>query len=176
MLSTRLGISFLLLFAALGGCDDATDDAAKYDDERDACVARINAFRDTLDLPPLERWRDGERCADDEAKADSKTKRAHSAFGSCGERAQNECPGWGSLEQVISGCLQMMWDEGPESPIPNTGISSTCPILPTPVLLAGFTSQTTALFGPCKTLNNPPLFFASPSAHPIGEEHLANPH
>jgi len=121
MLSTRLGFSFLLLFAALGGCDDATDDAAKYDDERDACVARINAFRDTLDLPPLARWRDGERCADDEAKTDSKTKRAHSAFGSCGERAQNECPGWGSLEQVISGCLQMMWDEGPGEPYSEHG-------------------------------------------------------
>jgi hypothetical protein len=27
--------------------------------------------------------------------------------------AQNECPGWDSEEEVIDGCLQSMWDEGP---------------------------------------------------------------
>jgi uncharacterized protein YchJ len=25
-------------------------------------------------------------------------------------------PGWGSLDDVIEGCLQMMWDEGPGEP------------------------------------------------------------
>jgi hypothetical protein len=34
----------------------------------------------------------------------------------CGESAQNTCPNWGSEEQVISGCLQAMWDEGPGEP------------------------------------------------------------
>ncbi|MBT8451103.1 MAG: CAP domain-containing protein [Deltaproteobacteria bacterium] len=28
-------------------------------------------------------------------------------------RAQNECPAWPSAQQVVDGCLQRMWDEGP---------------------------------------------------------------
>lgn len=39
---------------------------------------------------------------------------AHSAFGQCGEFAQNECPGWpGPPGSMIGNCLQMMWNEGP---------------------------------------------------------------
>jgi len=106
----------LVLFVV--GCEKDTD---RYDDYRQQCVDRINEFRATEDLPPLERWRDGESCADSEARSDSITGEAHGAFPSCGERAQNECPGWPSIEATISGCLQMMWDEGPGEPYSEHG-------------------------------------------------------
>jgi hypothetical protein len=42
------------------------------------------------------------------------TMQAHGAFGSCGENAQNECPGWpGPADQMIGSCLDAMWGEGP---------------------------------------------------------------
>lgn len=81
------------------------------------CVRRINQFRAECQcLPPLERWRDGESCADEHAEYDS-TRDAHSGFrdGICenGGGAQNECPGWPSESATVGGCLQLMWDEGP---------------------------------------------------------------
>ena len=86
------------------------------------CVDRINQFRwECQCLPPLERWTDAESCTDGEAESDAMTGQPHGAFGACNERAQNECPGWGSVEQTISGCLQQMWDEGPPGEDPCTG-------------------------------------------------------
>ena len=40
----------------------------------------------------------------------------HPNFGMCNENGQNTCPDWGSEDQLIGGCLQMMWDEGPGEP------------------------------------------------------------
>jgi hypothetical protein len=34
----------------------------------------------------------------------------------CHEFAQNTCPNWPSQEDVVVGCLQAMWDEGPGEP------------------------------------------------------------
>jgi hypothetical protein len=87
-------------------------------DPAEDCVRRINQFRcECQHLPPLMRWREGEACANQMAQYDSEhPDRAHAGFldGICsGGRAQNECPGWGSIDQTISGCLQQMWDEGP---------------------------------------------------------------
>ena len=87
-------------------------------DPAEDCVRRINQFRcECQHLPPLMRWRDGETCANQMAQYDSEhPDRAHAGFldGICGGgSAQNECPGWGSIEQSVSGCLQQMWDEGP---------------------------------------------------------------
>jgi len=63
---------------------------------------------------PVARRSDQEACGDREAASDAATGRAHGAFGQCGERAQNECPGWpGPAETMIERCLQMMFDEGP---------------------------------------------------------------
>ena len=89
--------------------------------ERQACVDRINAFRATLDLPPLQRWTAEESCVDAQAKSDSQSGDAHGAFGDCHEGAQNECPSWGSIEQTIQDCLQDMWDEGPGEPYSEHG-------------------------------------------------------
>jgi hypothetical protein len=42
---------------------------------------------------------------------------AHSAFGQCNEFGQCECPGkgggWTSIDQIVPGCLDLMWAEGP---------------------------------------------------------------
>lgn len=81
------------------------------------CVNRINQLRAECQcLPPLARWTEGESCAEEHAEYDS-TRRPHDGFrdGICenGGFGQNECPGWGSIDQTISSCLQSMWDEGP---------------------------------------------------------------
>ena len=78
------------------------------------CVDTINQYRASIGRPPLQRWTAAESCSDAEAKSDSQTQQPHGAFGQCGENAQDECPGWpGPLKDLLAGCLQMMWDEGP---------------------------------------------------------------
>ena len=81
------------------------------------CVDEINKYRATEGKPPYAGWTSAQSCADDESKADSISGVAHSAFGKCGESAQNECPGWpGPPDTLIVGCLKMMWAEGPGTP------------------------------------------------------------
>jgi len=78
------------------------------------CVDTINMYRATLGLPALARWKDAEDCSDAECVSDGMTGVAHGAFGMCGEFAQNECPGWpGAPADMITGCLELMWAEGP---------------------------------------------------------------
>lgn len=108
---------------AAGGDDTSSggDDTSSVatDDERDgtaegACVYRINEYRKTIGLARLVREKDKEACAAEEAKSDSESGKAHGAFGQCSEMAQNECPGWPApAADMIDGCLEMMWDEGP---------------------------------------------------------------
>jgi hypothetical protein len=89
------------------------------------CVDRINQFRTQCAcLPALQRWNEGEACADQMARYDSGQGTAHAGFMAdiCdGGNAQNECPGWSSQTQVISGCLQQMWNEGPPPTQPCNG-------------------------------------------------------
>lgn len=81
------------------------------------CVDRINQFRTQCAcLPALARWTDGEACADQMSQYDSQQNVAHAGFEAkiCGGgTAQDECPGYRSNDQVISNCLQQMWNEGP---------------------------------------------------------------
>lgn len=78
------------------------------------CVDRINQLRfECQCLPPLARWTDAEMCTDSQAADDQASGQAHSHFPACGENAQNTCPDWPSEGQVVAGCLQSMWDEGP---------------------------------------------------------------
>ncbi len=94
-------------------------------DPREDCVRRINQLRwECQCLPPLKRWRDGEACADKDAKNDASKNAAHDGFKNhiCSSGwAQNECPGWGDWGQVNSQCIQMMWDEGPGQPYEQHG-------------------------------------------------------
>lgn len=86
------------------------------------CVDRINRFRwECQCLPPLARWNDAEMCSDQQSSADQNGGGPHGNFGMCDENAQNTCPNWGSEEQVINGCLQSMWDEGPGEPFSEHG-------------------------------------------------------
>lgn len=94
-------------------------------DPRADCVTRINQLRwECQCLPPLERWNEAEGCADQHSEYDS-SRSAHAGFRDdiCSPRgsAQNECPGWGSTQQIVSGCLQAMWDEGPGEPYSEHG-------------------------------------------------------
>ena len=78
------------------------------------CVAAINDYRKTKSLPPYARWDTNEACSDGQAKSDGTTGKPHGAFGKCGERAQNECPGWpGPSGTMIPQCLKAMFGEGP---------------------------------------------------------------
>jgi hypothetical protein len=80
----------------------------------DICVSTINRYRATKGLAPLARWSATEACADGQAVNDGSTNAAHGAFGTCGEIAQNECPGWPApAATTIPKCLQAMWSEGP---------------------------------------------------------------
>lgn len=80
------------------------------------CVARVNQFRACVCLPALERATEAEDCLDQQAEYDS-THSPHAGFidGICEPQAsaQNECPGWGGAEDVVDGCIQSMFDEGP---------------------------------------------------------------
>jgi hypothetical protein len=86
------------------------------------CVDTINKIRwDCMCLPPLQRWTEGEACADQMAVYDSGQNSAHAGFIAklCtpGGSAQCECPGWGSVASITQGttrlesCLAMMWHE-----------------------------------------------------------------
>lgn len=95
------------------------------------CVNRINQFRacfcddDGQPLEPLIRWTEAEQCAAANAEYDAGTGVPHSGWPdtACPDEsgplsreyagwATNECPGWGSEEQVVSGCLASMYSEG----------------------------------------------------------------
>jgi hypothetical protein len=94
-------------------------------DPYEDCVARVNQFRACVCLPPLARWSAGEACANQDAQYDSEQNTAHAGFSAriCGAgNAQDECPNWGgTYASVISGCLQMMFDEGPPETATCTG-------------------------------------------------------
>jgi len=96
-------------------------DGTSYEVYRQQCVDTINNYRATENLPPLQRWQEQETCTDEEAKLDSESEQSHGAFGRCQEKAQNECPGYLSLESTISTCLQQMWEEGPGEPYEEHG-------------------------------------------------------
>src|ERR1041384_1541771 len=91
-----------------------------YGDARKRCVDRTNQLRATIGLGPIPRHASAEACVDGQAKSDSETGEAHGAFDACLDQvkgwrgvAQNECPGYGSVESALGSCLDMMWAEGP---------------------------------------------------------------
>ena len=98
-----------------GGGGGATT-GSSYPAAAEDCFDLINQYRASIGLPLYQRWNDEEACADSEAKRDAEANRPHGSFGSCGEWAQNTCPGWsGTPESMIGSCLQAMWAEGPGS-------------------------------------------------------------
>ena len=80
------------------------------------CVARNPTQSKPLPDRFDSRWNAAEDCTDQQSANDQNGGGPHGNFGACGENAQNTCPNWGSENQIISGCLQAMWDEGPGEP------------------------------------------------------------
>lgn len=67
---------------------------------------------------------DAEACANQMAEYDAGKNTAHAGYEDkiCQPSgAQNECPGYSSNNQVMSLCMQQMWDEGPPSTTPCDG-------------------------------------------------------
>jgi hypothetical protein len=97
-----------------------TGGADPYGDARIRCVDRTNALRATKGLAPIPRLASAESCVDGQAKSDSESGKPHGAFDACLDQvekwkgvAQNECPGYRSVESALGGCLDAMWAEGP---------------------------------------------------------------
>jgi hypothetical protein len=94
-----------------GAGDAAPGDLAAA---RALCVQTINDYRATLGLAPYAPWDEIDACVDGEARSDSISGTPHSAFGTCAEHAQNECPDWPMAPgTMITRCLKDMWAEGP---------------------------------------------------------------
>jgi len=97
--------------AAAGGATatgGTTGDA--YATYRQQCVDTINSFRATLGLAALVAWPAINTCVDGESTTDETAKSAHSAFGRCGESAQDECLGSNNTSGLVA-CLTSMWNE-----------------------------------------------------------------
>jgi hypothetical protein len=113
------------LSGPIPGCDP--DPLPPSGDAHVDCVNRINQLRAVCqNLPPLERWVEGEDCADQMAEYDD-GRPAHAGWTGniCSPkgRGQNECPGnSGPVDRVIDRCFQGMWDEGPPPSYPCTGV------------------------------------------------------
>lgn len=109
----------------IAGCDP--DPLPSTGDPYQDCVDRINQLRsECQNLPPLERWYEGEACADQHAAYDADLQEPHAGIraGICepaGSGSQNECHGWQSIEAALDFCFQGMWDEGPGEPFEDHG-------------------------------------------------------
>jgi hypothetical protein len=98
------------------GLPPSADGADPVAAARALCVQIINQDRASLTppSPPLTEATSQESCVDGEAQADYQANKAHSAFPSCGETEQDECPNWnGTPSAIMNGCLAQMWAEGP---------------------------------------------------------------
>jgi hypothetical protein len=100
--------------AATDGSGDGGDPLAAA---RAQCVQIINQDRASLTppSPPLtEGTAEEAACVDGQAEADFTANTPHSAFGTCNEFAQDECPDWpGPPSSIMTHCLAQMWAEGP---------------------------------------------------------------
>lgn len=84
---------------------------------REDCLAKINEYRATEDMPPLTlAAEEKQTCTDDQAAADLAENKAHGHFGDCGEWAQNSGPNFTAswlktATDVSDYYLEMMWNE-----------------------------------------------------------------
>lgn len=114
---SRLSIFFACLFVL--GLFMAVQAQTQPNEEeiKDKIVSIINGLRATLNPPaqPLQRWREGESCANEQAKVDNEKGPHYSAQhgGWCGGQAyeQNSFPSSWDLASVYGFGLQNMWDE-----------------------------------------------------------------
>lgn len=107
--------------AQSGQVQSDQEEAIQYDRDREWILAKINELRASVNLPALQRARDGESCANEQAKEDAGKSYPHYSFMNgpkCeGVLAQNLLiaplvPG-GSSEQLYLSALMEQWNEGP---------------------------------------------------------------
>lgn len=111
------------------GDNDTDGEAIPYEQLsllRAECLAMTDSLRATEGKSPLKRWLDAESCSDTQAASDQYRESPHGNFGSCGEKAQNTCPGWPLPDsdngtRVLRSCLAAMWAEGPGEPYSKHG-------------------------------------------------------
>ena len=97
-----------------GGGGSSSGGSDPLAEARQQCVQIINMYRGTVQSAPLGENTGQESCVDGEAQGDATSGTPHSAFGKCGESAQNECPMWpGPPSSIMTNCLAQMWMEGP---------------------------------------------------------------
>ncbi|SHL58397.1 Cysteine-rich secretory protein family protein [Fibrobacter sp. UWH4] len=95
----------------------ASENAFFNEGWREDCLAKINEYRATEDMPPLTlAAEEKQTCTDDEAAADLASGKAHGHFGDCGESAQNSGPNFTAswlknATGVSDYYLEMMWSE-----------------------------------------------------------------
>jgi hypothetical protein len=112
--------------------DFALGEPDSFSEARQQIVHRVNDYRGTLGLKRLIRNKAMDACVDTQAQMDYASGTAHSAFGHCKEFAQNECPGWTGTkmlavaDNIVTSCMQMMWDEGAPPAGTPCGGGTTC--------------------------------------------------
>ena len=95
----------------------ASDNAFINEGWREDCLAKINAYRATEDLPPLALASEEKlTCIDKQSADDLKSNKAHGHMGDCGESAQNSGPNFSTTWQanataVAESYLKMMWED-----------------------------------------------------------------
>jgi hypothetical protein len=120
------------VYTFLDTIDFALGEPDSFSEARQQIYHRINDYRGTLGLKRLIRAKNKEACVDTQSQMDFTSNTAHSAFGHCKESAQNECPGWNGTnvlkiaDNIVTSCMQMMWDEGPPPAGTPCGGSTTC--------------------------------------------------
>lgn len=123
-MNNRWVLCMVTVLAAGCGSDDGEGAGGTdpYAAARQLCLQKTNEYRAQTGAAAVVRNTAKESCTDGEAKSDFESGKAHGAFPSCGEKAQNECPHWsGTPEQVVSNCLAMMFQEGPGEPYEDHG-------------------------------------------------------
>lgn len=120
-------LTLLLFCCAKSGDSTGGIDSTDWSELRQACLDFTNAKRATESKAELLLWEEASTCSDNQARMDMQADSPHGHFKACKEGAQNTCPGWSSgadiesQKQVLTSCLQMMWDEGPGEPFSEHG-------------------------------------------------------
>lgn len=96
---------------------ETSDDSFINEGWREDCLAKINEYRATEDLPPLALASEEKlTCIDKQSADDLKSNKAHGHMGDCGESAQNSGPNFSTTWQanataVAESYLKMMWED-----------------------------------------------------------------
>lgn len=86
--------------------------AQNEDEIRQFLIDKINKYRVSLNLPEVQRWEEGEVCADQSTLNDFNSNIAHEK-GICEESAHIICPMYKTMDLIKSYCIESIETEGP---------------------------------------------------------------